>query len=73
MTTPTAPRMYLAWNYSCDEDLRKALSKVVHLPTSEPENYDLVEADFMARRLVVVGSDVAIRQMAQAEDRHGNG
>ena len=66
-------RKYLAWTYSCDEDLREALRKVMHLPTNEPENYDLIEADFMARRLVVVGSDAAIRQMAQAEDRHGNG
>ncbi len=67
------PGMFLAWVYGCNEDLMEALSKVAHLPKADPENYHMVEADFVGRRLVVVGSDAAIKMMAKANGRCGNG
>lgn len=63
----------VSWIYGCDEDLMEAFSKVKGLPMSDPQNYFMVEADFAGRRLVVVGSDEAIRAMAKANGRCGNG
>lgn len=67
------PGMFLSWVYGSDEDLREALAKADHLPKADPENYYMVEADFVGKRLVVVGSDAAIKAMAKAEKRCGNG